>query len=165
MALNAYAQLTANGTPLSGDVTLTAIGGVDVSADHIELYEVHWGARIEAEAQGGRRTSQRRMIPVRFMKPVDRATPDLYQALSQQATIAGEIKIFDTNPEDGATRHRFSVTLTGARLLSIESASPSTFQQAGADRPYEVIELAPHTITYTDVVNSKEYTDEWSTAV
>jgi type VI secretion system Hcp family effector len=100
------------------------------------------------------------------MKRVDGTTPELYQALTTNATISGDIKIFDTNPEDGTTRHRFTITIAGARILAIESRSPDAFDADQSNRPpYEVVEVVPHTITYTDVVNSKEYTDEWSTAV
>lgn len=166
MALNAYAALTANGTALSGDTTMTSIGGVDVSSDHIELYQVKWGTRVGTEGQSHRAASHRRILPIQIMKRVDGTTPEFYQALTQNATIAGEIKIFDTSPEDGTTRHRFTITIAGARVLSVESCSPDSHDGEVSSRaPYDLIELVPHTITYTDVVNSKEYTDEWSTAI
>ncbi len=166
MGLNAYAALTYNGTPYAGDTTVTSMGGVDVSADHIELYEVKWGTRVGTEGQAHRASSHRRIMPIRIMKRVDQTTPEFYQALTQNMTVAGEIKIFDTNPEDGGTRHRFTITIAGARILAVESCSPDAFDADVSNRPpYEVIELVPHTITYTDMVNSKEYTDEWSTAV
>jgi type VI secretion system Hcp family effector len=165
MAFNAYASLTANGTPLFGDVSITSIGGVDVSSDHIELHEVLWGARIGTEGQSRRAATERVPLPLSLTKPVDSTTPELYQALARNADIAGEIKIFDTNPEDGTTRHRFSLLLQRARIASISSVAPGPFRQEGPDRPYEVVELVPHTLTYRDVVNGKEYTDEWSTAV
>ncbi len=166
MAHNAYAALTYNGSALAGDVTITTIGGVDVSADHMELYQVKWGCRVGTEGQSHRASSHRRIQPIQIMKRIDGTTPELYQALTQNQTIAGDIKIFDTNPEDGATRHRFTITISGARILAIESCSPDAFDADVSNRPpYEVVELVPHTITYTDVVNSKEYTDEWSTAL
>ncbi len=166
MALNAFAALTYNGTALAGDVTMTTVGGVDVSADHMELYEVKFGTRVGTEGQSHRASSHRRILPISIMKRIDGTTPELYQALTTNATIAGDIKIFDTNPEDGSTRHRFTITISGARILAVESRSPDAFDADMSNRPpFEVVELVPHTITYTDVVNSKEYTDEWSTAV
>lgn len=163
MALNAYGALTYNGTAFSGDVSVTTIGGVDVSADHIELYEVKWGTRVGTEGQSHRATTHRRVLPIQIMKRVDQTTPELYQALTTNATIAGDIKIFDTNPEDGTTRHRFTITLSGGRILAVESRNPDAFDADVSNRPpYEVVEIVPHTITYTDVVNSKEFTDEWS---
>lgn len=166
MALNAYAALKANGTALAGDTTMTSIGGVDVSADHIELYQVKWGTRVGTEGQAHRSSSHRRILPIQIMKRVDQTTPILYQTLTQNQTVEGEIKIFDTNPEDGTTRHRFTITIAGARILSVESCSPDAFDADVSNRPpYEVIELVPHTITYTDMIGSTEYTDEWSTAV
>lgn len=166
MALNAYAALTYNGTALAGDVTMTTIGGVDVSADHIECYQVKWGSRVGTEGQSHRASSFLRVLPIALMKRIDGTTPELYQALSENATIAGDIKVFDTNPEDGITRHRFTITISGARILSIESCSPDAFDADVSNRPpYEVIEIVPHTITYTDVVFSKEYTCAWNERV
>jgi|GEM_PF-1468390 len=156
--LNAYAAFTINGTAISGDTTMTSIGGVDVSSGHIELYSVEWGARIEAQ----RSASSRKMLPIRIHKRIDQTTPDFYRALAKNATLAGDIKIFDTNPEDGTIRHRFRISISGARVISIESQCPDVLGTSNLKRPScEVIEIIPHVITYTDVVHSNEYTDEW----
>lgn len=165
MALNAYAALTLNGTPLSGDVTMTSIGNVDVSADHIEAYEVLWGAVLETSDEGpGRRAATRRhLLPLQLVKRVDQTTPELYRALAQNATVAGDVKIFDTNPEDGTTRHRFTLELAGSRVVSIESESPDTLDADTTNRPpSERVEIACRTITYRDEVNGVEFTDEVS---
>jgi hypothetical protein len=46
MALNAYARLTINGESLQGDTAVQTVGGVDVSSDHIEVYELRWGSAV-----------------------------------------------------------------------------------------------------------------------
>ncbi|MFK7990529.1 MAG: type VI secretion system tube protein TssD [Sandaracinaceae bacterium] len=166
MALNAYCAGTINGTALNGDVTMATIGGVDVSADHMECYEVKWGTRISTEGQAHRASSHRRIQPVCIMKRIDQTTPLLYQGLKENQRFDGTIKIFDNDPDSGETRHRFTVTLTQARLLSIESFVPDAFDADESNRPpYEVLQLVPHTITYTDEINSTEFQDEWSSAV
>ena len=158
--LNAYAAFTINGTAISGDTTVASAGGVDVSSGHIELYSVEWGARIEGQAR--RAASSRQILPIRIHKRIDQSTPDFYRALAQNAALAGEIKIFDMNPEVATIRYRFRITISGARVISAESRSPGALEPANSNRPpYEVIEIVPHTVTYTDVVHSKEYTDEW----
>lgn len=166
MALPSFAALTVNGSALSGDVSLASIGGVDVSSDHIEVAEVRFGAQMATlDSSPGRIRGARRILPVRLVKRLDGSTPDLYRALATNATVAGEVKIFDTNPEDGSTRHRFTVTISGARILSVQSATPNAWDDDAPTLASEVVELVPHTITYTDVVNAREYTDEWSTVV
>jgi type VI secretion system Hcp family effector len=164
MALLSFAALTVNGTPLSGDVAMASIGGVDVSSDHIEVHEVQFGSRIAIDPQGRRSTGARRVLPLRLAKRIDGTTPELYQALTMNATIAGEVKIFDTDPDDGSTRLRFTLTLAKSRVTAIESRVPDVYDAEQGNRPpMEVVEIVPHTITYTDVVNGREFTEEAST--
>lgn len=166
MALNSYFMATLGGTALAGDTTMATIGGVDVSADHMELYEVKWGTRVGTEGQAHRASSHRRILPVRIMKRIDQTTPLLYQGLKQNQRLDGDIKIFDNHPDSGETRHRFTVRLTQARILSIESCTPDAFDADVSNRPpYELVELVPHTIDYVDEVNSIEFSDVWSDAV
>lgn len=166
MALNAYFAATLGGTALNGDVTMATIGGVDVSADHMEVYELRFGTRISTEGQAHRASSHRRILPVRFMKRIDQTTPLLYQGLKQNQRLDGDIKIFDNDPDSGETRHRFTVRLTQARVLSIESTLPDAFDADESNRPpYEVVECVPHTIAYVDEINSAEFEDMWSETV
>ena len=166
MALNTFAAFELGGTALAGDTTMATIGGVDVSADHVELYEVKFGTRIGTEGQAHRASSHRRILPVRIMKRMDQTTPLLYQGLKQNQRLDGDIKIFDNDPDSGETRHRFTVRLTQCRILSIESCTPDAFDADESNRPaYEIIELVPHTIAYVDEINSAEFEDQWSEAV
>jgi type VI secretion system secreted protein Hcp len=152
--LNPFAELTLNGAKLEGDVSLTTTGGVDVSKDHIELFSLDWGSLWDTS----QRQPRRQLLPVVFTKRIDRTTPLLYRALTEQATVAGEIKLFDTNPEDGSTRYRFRLTLEDARIVKVESSLPNTFD-FGAFGLRETVEIAPRTITYTDVVNGVTFTE------
>ena len=166
MALNSYAAFELAGSALSGDVSMATIGGVDVSADHLELYEVRYGTRISTEGQAHRASSHRRILPVRFLKRIDQTSPLLYQGLKQNQRLDGAIKIFDNDPDSGETRHRFTVTLTQARILAIESYIPDAFDADESNRPpLETVEVVPHTIRYTDEINATEFEDVWSETV
>ena len=162
MAFNSYARLTLNGTPLAGDTTVAEIGGVDVSADHIEVYEVRWGS-ASAMASADGRPGRAQVQPVLITKRVDQSTPRLYQAMMTNAAIDGAIKLFDTHPDSGEVRHRFTLTLAKARIQSITSCSPDTLDTAVAARPArEVVAIAAATLTYSDEVNSVEYRQDLS---
>lgn len=161
MALNAYLHLKLNGTTLTGEVTVTSLGGVDVSSGHIELSEVRFGMRVDGA--GGARAGARVVDPVRICKRIDQTTPLLYQGLAQNQSVDGTVKLFDTNLEDGTTRHRFSVVISKGRITSVASVSPDVYEPAHANRPmYEWVDIVPHTITYRDEVNSTEFEDTWS---
>ena len=166
MALNFYCAFTLNGTALDGDSTMNEIGGVDVSADHIEGYKLTFGTRVGTEGQSHRASSHRRILPVRINKRIDATTPLLYQGLKENQRLDGDIKIFDTDPDDGATRHRFTVRITQARILGIESQVPDAFDADESNRPpSEVLEVVPHTIAYIDEIHSTEFEDIWTSAV
>ena len=160
MARLFYCELTLNGSALTGDVTMSEIGGVDVSSDHIEGLELHFGTRMDTMHGGSGRSGKRTMDPVRICKPIDRTTPLLYQGLAQNQTVDGDIKLFDTHPDSGETRHRFTFRLTKARISAVTSTSPDAIATENTARPaYEWLELAPHTIAYIDEVNSIEFED------
>ena len=156
-SLPAFAQLTWNGTAFSGDTSVVSIGGVDVSTDHVELFAVSWGTQVGSQISRGQQ--QLHVGPVVLTKPLDGTTPLFNQAMVQNAVIAGEIKIFDTSPDDGTTRHRFSLTIGGGRVIGIESLKPDPLEPASrAGGPVDMIEIVPHTITYTDHIDSTEFT-------
>ncbi|GAB5544723.1 MAG: type VI secretion system tube protein Hcp [Sandaracinaceae bacterium] len=163
MALNAYAALTWNGTALDGDSTMSEIGGVDVSSDHIEVYQLNWGTVIGHERQASLSAAHRTAEPLVFEQRLDGTVPQWHQALTENATIAGTFKIFDTNPEDGATRERFNITIEGGRVVSVQGESPDAFDADQSNKPcYVRVKVTYHTITYEDMVLSKVYTDNWS---
>jgi len=155
VSLNSYAALTLNGVALQGYVSTTSVGGVNVSQNHIELYAVDWGSLLDTS----QRQPRRQLLPVRLTKRIDGTTPLFYRALTEQASVAGEIKLFDTNPEDGSTRYRFRVTLEDARIVKVENSLPNAFDVSDTFGPREIIEIAPRIITYTDVVTGVTFTE------
>ena len=158
MALNSYANLTVNGTELTGDTSIGVIGGEDVSSGHIEVFEVRWGSVMPpAGAARGRLEMQ----PVVLTKRVDQTTPLLYQAMASNGVIMGTVKLFDTHPDSGETRLRFTLTLGKGRVQSIASCSPDGLDPAMASRPArEVVTISVSSLTYADVVGSTEYTQD-----
>ena len=156
-SLPAFAQLTWNGTAFSGDTSLSSLGGVDVSVDHVELFAVSWGTAVGSQNQRG--PQQLQVAPIVLTKPLDQTTPLFNQAMAQNATIAGVIKIFDTSPDDGVVRHRFSLTIGGGRIVGVESLKPDPLEPASrAGGPVDTIQIRPQSITYTDLVHSTEFT-------
>lgn len=160
MALNAYAQVTLNGTAIDGDVTSTEFGGVDVSSGHIEVVEFSFGMSTPLDqAAGMARTGRRVYSPLVLRKRIDRATPLLYQALVQNQVVTGGLKVFDTNPDDGTTQHRFTYAFGQARVSAIEDVSPSVFDNVAVPA-LERVTLTLNDITITDEMTGTQFADD-----
>ena len=158
MALNAYAALTLNGTALDGDTSVSQLGGVDVSDHHIEVYEVRWGASV-ATAGSAVRPGRAELAPVAVSKRIDQTTPLLYQGLLTGHGGGRRYQAVRERSEHGAARHRFTLAIAKARIQSIDSRSPDTFDLGTtADPAREVVTIAAGTMTWRDEVTGVEYT-------
>lgn len=147
-ALNAYAELTLDGVPLDGDVTQATIGGVDVSANHLEIYRYD---QLNALAEKGKGTV---VGPLTLLKRIDRASPLLIQALLTKQRVAGTLKIFDNDPDTGETRLRYTVELVDGQVSAVEQTIPDAFDPEQATRPpLEVLRIEPGALIWTDEIN------------
>lgn len=145
---NVYLELRLNGQPVSGDTEIISLGGVDVS-QMIECisyqHSVHRteGVRAGAEVRHG---------AVTFRKRIDRASPLLLQGFVQLQVADGTFYFFDTNPEDGITRHFFSLEFAGARIGSVAHSLPETLAEGSVVvPPLEEVTLSYHTANWTHV--------------
>ena len=165
MAFQVYAELTANGTALTADSTNSSVGGVDVSA-MVECFSLEFAVSNSVEGASTSSTALRRFSPLRLRKRSSGNSAELWQASLTNQNISGTFHLFDTNPEDGATRERFNIVLTNARVVSLSTCSPDTSNPASAAMAqYDVVELIPHTMRISDLVSSTEYEWSWSELV
>lgn len=163
MALNTFAAFIIEGNEIDGDVTMQTIGGVDVSSGHIEIYQLDFGTTVAVEVHTGLTAAHRQILPVTLQKRMDKTTPIFYQALVQNHRVEGSIKIFDIDPDKGGgSRHRFTIRLADARIVSIKSSVPNTAKgDTDALPPFENIEIVAHTIVYVDEIGGTEFQDSW----
>ncbi|MEU1971486.1 type VI secretion system tube protein Hcp [Microbacterium sp. NPDC019599] len=161
MALNSYARLTLNGTELTGDVSATEFGGVDVSSGYIEVRRLSFGAATARLTEGGMATGRRQYEPIRLMKRLDAGTPQLYRALAQNEVVAGEILLFDTDPADGTIRHWFTVGIGSGVVSRIDSVSPDVWDPAVATWiAYEEVSLVATSITFQHLRGGTSFEDQ-----
>jgi type VI secretion system Hcp family effector len=160
MALNAYAELLVDGELLDGDTSVNEMGGIDVSSDHIECFSVSWGSRLNNRTPSRRRRNKVNKQPITILKPIDKTTPLLYQAIATNQRIDCTLKIFGINSDTGETVHAFTLKLDQATLISLKSLSPNTLNADTALLPLtDQLELLAQTLTYTDEINGIEYED------
>jgi type VI secretion system Hcp family effector len=168
MAFHVYAALNLAGEPLSGDTTITHIGDVDVSTDHIEIYELNFGAERQGKSKerSSRPKARHRLVPVRFVKRTDQTTPLLYRGLNRGQILEGEIKLFDADPDTGEIRQRFAITLRKAQITAVTTTSPDVFDPEESNRPvYDFLEIVPQSIVYEDRVHAVEFEDAQAPAL
>lgn len=90
--------------------------------------------------------------PVTFVKPQDKSTPSLFQALVTLAAVdTAEFRFYTT--AGGSAEHTYTVTLGNAVVSSISSAVGSKDEE-----PTEAVSIAFGSATWTDVVNGTEHT-------
>ena len=80
--------LTSNGTPIQGSVTLPPSTGLieGLGFDHEII--------VERDPTSGQATGRRQHKPIRIVKPIDKATPLLYKAMTENRDIAGEFRFW-----------------------------------------------------------------------
>lgn len=135
-----YAALSIQGQSLSGSVSVNAIGGVDVSVEHIEAH----GFYHELVTQTGDRGARLVPGPITFTKRIDQSTPQLMQAWALGHRIDGAFKFFDPNPDDGSMRLLQVYIIQNGRVAAVRTEMMSNLHADGANVP--VLERV--TLTY-----------------
>lgn len=157
-----FCQLTLSGEAQTGDVSTVSVGGVDVSADHIEGLELQFGTESSGRAVNastGARRGASVILPLRLLKRIDRTTPAFYRCHHRNGVVDGTFKLFDNDPDSGETRHRFSLDITQGAITAIRSSVATAPAPPGPPMS-EWIEIQPRTITIRDEVHSTEYLRE-----
>lgn len=139
--------LTANGSDIDGDSTVTSMG----RADTIEVLSFEQTIKTAYERASLRATGRRIYVPLRFTKRIDRSSPLLRQALLQNQEVAGSFRWFRNNASgDGTTEHFFTLAFTGGRITQATLRLPDTLDPASTNLPpLEDIELVFNGVTWT----------------
>jgi type VI secretion system secreted protein Hcp len=124
MAENVHLYLKANGQDIQGESSQASLG----RENSIEcLYFEH---AIQTPRQGGTgiATGRRQYDPIRIVKRIDKSSPLLVKALTQNQVIEGVFKFFRPSPTgDGTTEQFYTVTIRQGRIASFAQTTPETF--------------------------------------
>jgi type VI secretion system secreted protein Hcp len=159
MAETVHLVLKANGTQIQGESTQTSLGRENT----IEC--LAWEQAIETAREGGTAmaTGRRQFKPVIIKKRIDKATPLLAKALTENAALEAQFMFFRPNPAgDGTTEQFFTVELKEARIASIKLWVPdATMPAAEAIPPLEQVELVFGNIVWTYNPSGVQHEDSW----
>jgi len=162
MAMTIYASLTYNGTPITGEVGVPNIGGIDVSQHHIEIHGYHHEVS-QSVGDTHRAASNRVLGPIVFTKRVDAASAPLLQAWNVNGTIAGAFKFFRTVPGTRQAQMFHVVQVANARIMGVRTEMLNNLTPEGNTMPYlERVTLTYPVITVSNVPGQLETTIEWA---
>lgn len=155
-ALNAYAEIRANGTPITGFTSVASVGGVNVSSGHLECFAVNH--EMFKTLEGGTRVSTYTThAPFKLVKRLDKATPLLYKALSENQVVTGKIKYFKES-SDGTTELAFTIELLQGRITGVRHWSPNNLDSEAFNYPQlEEVSIVYGTIRFRDEKTGTEF--------
>lgn len=148
-----HLNLRVNNAEIQGESTQTSLG----RANTIECVELSYAARTTAE---GKRTHD----AIRCVKRIDKASPLLFKAWRDGATVDGTFKFFRPNPTgDGTTEQFFTLDIKGGRIESTKLLVKSTIEPATSTcPPLEEVTFTFRTITLTFTKGSVTGGDTWA---
>jgi type VI secretion system secreted protein Hcp len=162
MAMTVHLYLKANVQDIKGESTQVSLG----RENSIECLEFNQKVLTARERGSGLATGRREYQPLTIVKRIDKASPLIEKALTQNQVIEGTFKFFRPNPAgDGTTQHFYTVTIKQGRLAAVDQYVPSTWIPASADfPPLERVEFVFNTIAWTYEDGGVTHEDTWSSA-
>lgn len=146
--------LKANGQVIAGDSFPPEAGKERQGS--IELLGYEHSVITAREAGSGLATGRRQYQPLLIRKRIDKASPLLMKALSQNQVVEAELRFYRPNPTgDGTTEHYYTIKLTNARIASVEHASDAS------SPPMEEVTFVFHTIQWTYTNGGVTHEDTW----
>lgn len=143
-ALTVHLTLTANGELVEGDsseTTLERENTIECLSFTQEMFQPR-------DAASGLPTGKRQHGPVTVTKRIDKSSPILARAMTQNEAITGVFRFYRPNNE-GAIEHYYTVEIAGA-ISALRTITPDVLSPETATRPdMEEMSLVPHTITWT----------------
>ncbi|WP_127956550.1 Hcp family type VI secretion system effector [Serratia microhaemolytica] len=98
-----------------------------------------------------------------FLKPVDKSTPLLAQALDKAELLKATFKLYRTN-QQGSIEHFFNIVLTDAVLQEFGLHTPHTLNEAGT-MPFERILLRYKSISWEHKLSNTSAYSFWEDRV
>jgi type VI secretion system secreted protein Hcp len=160
MAETVHLYLKANGAEIKGESTQLSLG----REGSIECVYYEQGVITARERGSGLATGRRQYEPLLIRKRIDKASPLLMKALTENQVIEATFKFFRPNPNgDGTTEQFHTVTFKQGRINSVKQYVPNTIVPASAFEPaQEELTFVFHTISWTYTNGGVQHEDSWA---
>jgi type VI secretion system secreted protein Hcp len=160
MAESVHLFLKANGTDIKGESTQVSLG----REGSIECIYYEQAVVTAREAGSGLATGRRQYQPLLIRKRIDKSSPLLMKALTENQVIEATFKFFRPNPTgDGTTEQFYTVNFKQGRINSVKQMVPDAMVPASSTHPpMEEITFVFHTIGWTFSDGGVTHEDSWS---
>lgn len=154
-----HLYLLANGQPIKGESTQTSMG----RQDSIECLYYDEKVAAAREAGSGMTTGRRQYEPILIRKRIDKSSPLLAKALTQNQNVDATFKFFRPSPRgDGTTQQFYTVAIKHGRVASIRQVVPDTLTPASSTQPpLEEVTFVFSTISWTYTEGGVTHEDTW----
>ncbi|MCP3169642.1 type VI secretion system tube protein TssD [Myxococcus qinghaiensis] len=160
MAESVHLFLKANGQDIKGSSTQTSMQ----REGSIECLTYQQSVITARETGSGMATGRRQYEPLVIRKRIDKSTPLLMKALTENTVVEGTFKFYRPAPAgDGTTEQFYTVSISKARISSIKQINPDVFDPAKANQPtLEEVSFVYHTINWTITDGGATHEDSWN---
>jgi type VI secretion system secreted protein Hcp len=159
MAETVHLYLKAAGTDIKGESTQRSLG----REESIECVYFEECVKTAREAGSSMATGRRQHEELTFRKRIDKSSPHLLKALTDNQVIEATFKFFRPSPVgDGTTQQFYTIAIKNGRIASYRIISPDvTMPAATGLPPLEEIKISFHTIKWTYTDGGIEHEDTW----
>ena len=156
-----HLYLLANGQPIKGESTQKTLG----RQDSIECVYYDQKVSMARDAATGMTVGRRQYEPILIRKRIDKSSPLLAKALTQNQNVDGTFKFFRASPAgDGTTQQFYTVAIKHGRVASIRQVVPDIITPASNTQPpLEEVTFVFGTIAWTYTEGGITNEDTWST--
>jgi type VI secretion system secreted protein Hcp len=160
MAETVHLYLKANGTDIKGESTQHSLG----REESIECVYYDQSVTTAREAGSGMATGRRQYNPLVIRKRIDKSSPLIAKALTNNEAIEGTFKFFRPSPTgDGTTEQFYTVAIRQGRVATIKQIVPDTLVPAtSTEPPLEEVSFVFHTISWTYTNGGVTHEDTWN---
>jgi len=160
MSETVHLALKANGNAIKGESTQTSLDRTDT----IECYYYEQGVSSARDAATGMATGRRQYEPIVIRKRIDKSSPLLSKALSENQVVEGVFKFYRPNPTgDGTTEQFYSVQIKKGRISAMKQFLPdTTSDDTSHQHPMEEVSFVFGTISWTFTDGGVTHEDDWS---
>jgi type VI secretion system secreted protein Hcp len=159
MAQTVHLKLKANDSDIKGESTQLA----DDRADTIECFSFEGGMTTPRDAASGRATGRRQHAPIKIKKLIDKSTPLLAKALTNNEPCTGTFSFYRPDGK-GHDEVFFTIKIGGAFVSDIRHLMPDTMDSPHADarEAYEEVTFTFDTISWAHPPGKTQHDDSWS---